>query len=146
MLPALTTDGLLPPGIHAAEWSDLRARFAHNPRRRVLLDGFRDACVALGSAGCSTVWIDGSFVTDKDLPGDYDACWDWQGVDPTKLDPVLLDFSRSGRLLMKVKYSGDLFVAGATEGASGLAFVDFFQQTRNGEAKGIVSLDPRMVP
>ncbi len=90
------------------------------------------------------VWLDGSFVTDKELPGDYDACWAWQGVDDKKLDPVLLDLSTDGRQIMQAKYFGDIFPAGIERG-SGLTFVDFFQQTRDGTAKGIVSLDPRSV-
>lgn len=145
MLPPLSIEGLLPPGIHAAEWPDLAARFGYNSRRRVLLSGFRDLCISLSSAGCPMVWLDGSFVTDKELPGDYDACWDTQGVDRDKLDPVLLDFTRTGRQVMQAKYFGDIFPAG-TEGSSGLTFVDFFQQTRDGKTKGIVSLDPRRVP
>ncbi len=146
MLPPLTTDGLLPPGVHAADWPALNAQFGYNPRRRVLLASFRDLCAVLGFAGCPTVWLDGSFVSDKELPGDYDACWDWHGVDPSKLDPALLDFSPAGRIVMKAKYFGDIFLAGTIEGSTGLPFVDFFQQTRNGSTKGIVSLDPRSVP
>jgi hypothetical protein len=44
---------------------------------------------------------------------------------------------------MKLKYRGDLFPAEAPEGASGKAFLDFFQtDKRTGRAKGIVSLEP----
>jgi len=65
------------------------------------------------------VLINGSFVTRKPRPGDYDLCWSIEGVVPERLDPVLLDFSPSGRRTMKAKYRGDLFPAEVPEGASG---------------------------
>src|SRR5579864_7933526 len=43
-------------------------------------------------AGCSRVYIDGSFVTVKREPGDYDACWDIDGVNVEALGSVFLDF------------------------------------------------------
>jgi hypothetical protein len=145
VLPGLTTEGLLPRGIHGATWQELTDAFGVDMRRRVLLTGLREACWALAAAGCTAVWVDGSFVTDRDRPGDYDACWDWHGVDVARLDPILLDYSNAGRAAIKGKYLGDVLIAGIESG-SGLTFVDFFQRTRDGRAKGIVLLDPRNVP
>ena len=48
----------------------------------------------------------GSFVSANALPGDSDAAWETAGVDPDRLDPVLLDFSNR-RAAMKAKYLGD---------------------------------------
>ena len=56
------------------------------------MTGLRAAMVSLKDAGCKTVYVDGSFVTGKERPGDFDACWEEEGVDPTILDPVLLTF------------------------------------------------------
>ena len=61
--------------------------------------------VSLKDAGCKTVYVDGSFVTGKERPGDFDACWEEEGVDPTILDPVLLTFD-AGRATQKAKYMG----------------------------------------
>ena len=47
----------------------------------------------------------GSFVTSRDAPGDFDACWDEQGVDPDALDPVLLTFD-PGRATQKGQVPG----------------------------------------
>lgn len=144
MLSGLTGDGLLPPGVHDTGWSEFKAAFGHNQWRQTLLGGLQRAAVALASAGCTALWIDGSFVTDREYPGDYDACWDWHGVEAALLDPVLLDYSSAGRAAMRAKYLGDIFIAGV-EGGSGLTFVEFFQRTRDGHRKGIVQLDPRGV-
>lgn len=111
----------------------------------MLLLGLRDVAAVLANAGCSALWLDGSVVTDVESPGDYDACWDWHGVDPGLLDPVLLDYSPVGRAVIKAKYLSDVLIAGVELG-SGLPFVEFFQRTRDGQRKGIVLLNPKEVP
>jgi len=68
----------------------------------------KKAIDSLRSAGCKSVYIDGSFVTSKANPVDFDGCWDMDGVDPSLLDPALLDFNL-GRSVQKWKYMGELF-------------------------------------
>lgn len=145
MIPGFDADGRLPAGEHDADWDEVTSTFGWNPWRQTLLSGLQLACGALAVAGCTRLWLDGSFVTDKEQPGDYDACWDWRGVDRSLLDPVLLDYSKTGRDTISAKYLGDVLIAG-TEAASGLAFVDFFQQARGGGTKGIIRLNPKEVP
>lgn len=87
------------------------------------------------------MYLDGSFVSDKDLPGDYDACWEASGVDPALLDPVLLDFSNR-RAAQKRKYRGELFPAAVAAEPGGTRFLDYFQRDRvTREPKGIVAID-----
>lgn len=142
MIPEWTPAGLLPVGVHEARWAEIDERYATNSRRARLLRGLAEASAALAAAGCTRVWLDGSFVTSTEIPGDYDACWDWRGVDPALLDPVLLDYSPSGRAAIKAKYLGDVLI-NAVEGSSGLLFVEFFQVDRDGTPKGLVAFDPR---
>src|SRR3546814_2730258 len=85
---------VLPPGIHDTSLAEVEARFATTPHRKWLFDGFVRMAQALAAAGCQYVYLDGSFVTAKPHPGDFDGCWDHVGVDPAKLDPVFLDFSK----------------------------------------------------
>lgn len=107
--------GNLPAGIHEATWDEIVAALGTNRRRVELIDGLRRAFDALRVAGCKRAFIDGSLATTKEQPGDFDGCWDARGVDPSSLDPVLLDF-RHGRAAQKAKYGGELFIAnrGAT--------------------------------
>lgn len=99
--------------------------------------------MSLKEAGCLTAYIDGSFVTQKETPGDFDACWDPVGVDPLRLDPVLLMFD-SGRIAQKTKYGGELFIASIRNGRTGPAMLDFFQTDKDsGKRKGIVAIDLR---
>ena len=105
------------------------------------MTGLRAALENLQVAGCRTVYPDGSFVTSKAVPNDYDACWEEAGVDPDVLDPVLLTFD-PGRVTQKAKYLGELFPASFVADQDGLSFLDFFQTDRDtGERKGIVAID-----
>jgi len=128
--------GRLPEGEHDAEWAEVVDRFGWNPRRRQLLDGLAEAIELLAAAGCRRVWLNGSFVTAKEEPGDFDGCWDTAGVDIDALDPVLLDLSNR-RAAMKARFGGELF-PNVVEAGSGLAFADFFQNERDTDRKGIV--------
>ena len=90
------------------------------------------------------ILLDGSFVTSKLLPNDYDAVWESYDVDPDLLDPVLLDYS-NGRAAMKAKYGGELFVA-SLRAQERILFRDFFQIDRNGVVKGIIEIDLGSMP
>ena len=101
-------NGTLSPGEHTLSWESVVSEFGTNEHRRKLLAGLRSALVNFAKAGCSSVLLNGSFVTKKELPGDYDAAWIEDGVDVTRLDPVLLDHE-DGCRKMKEKYSGEFF-------------------------------------
>jgi hypothetical protein len=103
--PFDSSSGNLPPGIHEATWDELTAAFGSTPQRRQLLDGLLRALRSLRRAGCRLAYVNGSFVTAKQTPGDFDGCWDAQGVDPDALDPVLLDFTNR-RAAQKAKFGG----------------------------------------
>ena len=90
----------------------------------------------LARVGCRKIWLNGSFVTTKDEPGDFDACWDTAGVDLDALDPVLLDLSNR-RAAQKARFGGELF-PNVLETQSGLSFAEFFQNERDTGRKGIV--------
>lgn len=143
VLPDFGVSGFLPPGVHLATWVEIERVLGWNPWRRQLLVGLRQAAHALFTAGCQTLWIDGSFVSTKDDPADYDGCWDVAGVQVALLDPVLLDFSNRRRG-QKAKYGGELFPSLNLEAISGLPFLEFFQlDHRTGDAKGILALELR---
>lgn len=138
-----TAEGLLPPGIHNCTWTKFLKLFGTNPHRLALISGLKKGVFALRLAGCQRIFVDGSFVTAKTVPGDYDACWDAVNVDIKRLDPVIIDFS-PGRVAMKTKYLGDWFPAQFKEGDSGLTFLDFFQRDKmTDKPKGIVMLETR---
>ena len=131
--------GYLPPGVHRATWVEVVERWNLNSHRSRLLVGLWSLCHNLAEAGCRELILDGSFVTSKPIPGDYDAAWETAGVRPELLDPVLLDFGNH-RAAMKAKYLGDLFPATAST-PFGVLFRDFFRTDRNGVEKGVVLIE-----
>jgi hypothetical protein len=131
---------VLPPGIHQVSLADTTAAFGTNPKRRKLCGGLARAARALAKAGCVTLIVDGSFVTGKPAPRDYDAIWDPTGVDKALLDPVFLDFDNK-RAKQKAKYGGEHFIFGM-EAEPGVSFVSFFRRERySGKEKGILMID-----
>lgn len=143
MIPEFDRKGLLPPGIHEVSWGEFESRFGVSLWRRLLLAGLKEAMLNLKKAGCRKIYVDGSFVTDKEVPGDFDACWEEAGVDPLKLDSVLLTFA-DGRAAQKIKYLGELFPASSQADDDGFTFLQFFQTDRDsGTLKGIIAINLR---
>ena len=143
MIPEFDEAGLLPPGVHWSDWGEFTDRFGKNPQRRSLMAGLSSALQDLKDAGCRTVYINGSFVTRKKSPDDYDACWEESGVDPLALDPILLVFD-AGRATQKAKYKGELFPVTSVANSSGFSFLEFFQTSKDdGRRKGIIAIDLR---
>ncbi len=134
--------GLLRPGIHWFTWTEFVTEFGWNAHRQRLLGGLKRALGDLKAVGCRTVYVDGSFVSRKDNPGDFDACWERAGVDLRNLlGTPLLTFDR-GRVTQKALYGGELFPADGQADGVGRRFLDFFQVDKDtGNPKGIVALD-----
>lgn len=143
MIPQFENSGNLPVGIHWAGWDEFMMRYGINSHRLNLLQGLHSAIDSLRYAGCLAVYINGSFVSNKPFPNDYDGCWDMCGVQIKLIDPVLLDFT-NGRIRQKLKYKGELFPAQSKVNSSGRVFLDFFMIDKNtGLPKGIVGLKLR---
>lgn len=130
----------LPPGIHPASLAEVSASFGTNAWRRELFEGLVAGLASLKEAGCLTAYLDGSYVTGKPKPGDFDACWDPQGVDGARLNPVFLRFD-NGRAAQKAAFKGEFFPSSMICADIGSSFLDFFQIDRfTGRPKGIVSI------
>lgn len=131
---------MLPPGIHPASLAEIEAAFATNARRRDLFAGLVNGISLLNHAGCIRVYLDGSYVTGKPQPGDFDACWDPTGIDRSKLDPVFLKFD-NGRAAQKARFKGEFFPSSMVCRDVGATFLEFLQRDRfSGAPKGIVEI------
>ena len=119
-----------PPGIYQATWREIRERFGWNEQRVRLLQGIELVALELRAARCRAVWLDGSFVTTKEEPADYDLA----STEISRLDPSLRTLR--DRTAMKERYGGDSLPTDA-----GMPFVKFFQTDRDGRPKGIVQID-----
>jgi hypothetical protein len=93
MLPSFMDNGCLPPGVHTASWEEVEKRFGGSAHRDRLLEGLLRAARNLRAAGARVIWLDGSFTTAKEEPGDWDGVWDPRNADLSKVDPVLIDLT-----------------------------------------------------
>jgi hypothetical protein len=139
--------------LSAVRFSLQESIWRHGPRFSPHLDqhriesgfcrGFKPTEI-LRAAGCRRVFLDGSFVTSKVRPDDFDALWDTTDVDLPLLlqsEPCFGDFS-DGRAAQKAKYFGEFFPANFREPSFGGLFLDFFQvDKQTGLPKGIVAID-----
>ncbi|MFF3102620.1 DUF6932 family protein [Viridibacillus arvi] len=135
----------LPPGIHLTTWEEFKARYGINYKRNLQLDGLERAIGQFKNAGGTKIFIDGSFVTEKKNPGDYDALYDLDEINEAKIDERLIDPSYSGRETQKRYYQGEFFpmFANATSPIAS-KYIDFFQKDKRTEKpKGIIRIDLR---
>jgi hypothetical protein len=138
--------GNLPPDIHHLTWTEIVTRYATSTHRRELLDGLLDALRSLKAAGCATAYIDGSLITAKEKPADFDVCWESAGVVADRLDPELQDFSDI-RAAQKARYGGELFPADWPAKADGTTYLDYFRYDDVAkQPKGIIALDLTGLP
>lgn len=131
---------ILPPGVHIATMEEIEICFATTIHRKYLFSGFEKAIISLIESGCKCVFLDGSFITAKPIPDDYDVCWDTEGVNIQILNPVFLDFSNN-RMEQKKKYYGEFFPVNYLADGKKF-FFDFFQIDKHtGKAKGIIKVN-----
>jgi len=145
VLPGFDEHGNLPPGIHEACWSEIEECLGITLHRRRLLGGFLRAARILKSVGCKRVYLDGGFATLKTIPKDFDGCWESVGVDLQELariEPALVTFDAK-RTTQKLKFGGELFIAEFMADSKGRTYLEFFQEDRDGNAKGIILIDLR---
>ena len=141
---SFNSNGQLIPGIYTLCWLEFFSLYSYNPKRKRLLRGLYYGIIELKKAGATEIFVDGSFVTQKVEPNDFDACWNLQGVDLKLLDPIFLDF-RDGRKAQKARFGGEFFPHNwSAIAGTGLTFLEFFQKDKfTGDPKGIIRIDLR---
>jgi hypothetical protein len=141
MIPGFDENGNLPPGIHFCDWSEFQERFGYNLRRLNLINGIEEVLILLKEAGCRVAYLNGSFVTSKTNPQDFDMCYD--------SDNVNIDYLRkNGHILLncynsaaqKVRYGGEIYPSEQPVDESTMS-IEFFQRDRLQNKKGIIAID-----
>jgi hypothetical protein len=142
VIPEFDENGNLPPGVHWCEWEEFEERFGTDFKRNNMILGLVLAMTQLKAAGARTIYIDGSFVTSKEDPKDFDACYDRETVDMNHLRvnaPRL--FNHQDRNAQKAKYRGEIFPSDQPVGNYGENSFEFFQKDRKQRKKGIIAID-----
>ncbi|MBD2196182.1 MULTISPECIES: DUF6932 family protein [Calothrix] len=141
MIPEFDENGNLPPGVHFCNWNELKERFGYNLRRRNLINGIEEVLTLLKAARCRTAYLNGSFVTSKLNPQDFDMCWDRDDVDVEYLKKnarLLLNFYNSAA--QKARYGGEIYPSDQPVDES-IMSIEFFQRDRQQNQKGIIAIN-----
>lgn len=76
-MPSFTQQGILPPGVHGCTFAEAEQLLCTNERRAEIWAGLQGFVVwAAALPQPTAVLIDGSYVTDKPVPGDVDVVVD----------------------------------------------------------------------
>ncbi len=137
-------NGNLANGVHLMTIDEFEAFFGYTEHRRKLISGLKRGMAQLKDCGCKEIYIDGSFVTTKETPNDFDACWNADGVDLKKLQsqyPIIIDFDND-RINQKRMYFGEFFPAQIPASNKPLIlYYYFFQRDRDGNPKGMIQIN-----
>ena len=118
-IPDLTEHGLLPVGVHDATLDEVVARFGSGtPRRAELGANLRRFAALLEDIGLFTdLFVDGSFTTDAEPPGDVDVVMQLPGAKMTELaqHPRSTELERRA---VKLRFEVDALLEASESGAT----------------------------
>jgi len=145
-LPPFRDDGWLPEGHHRTTLEELTVRFGDQmgSRRAVVLLSllqWRDEARAAGLAGL--VILDGSFISRKEAPGDFDLVFLYD-----EASEQLLKSDSNARALTdmqachKAGFRGDIFALPLSLQRLSplLGGMDMFDRDRQGQTKGVLEV------
>lgn len=136
--------GYLPEGLHNAKWLEFKEKFGFSFKRQKILSGILSFGRLIKLAGGKKIYIDGSFVTNKKIPKDWDGCYCMCGLNMSIANKLMQNTNREK---IKREYLGDVFAEDCIEASCGLPFIDFFQRIRGTDKKkGIIILDLETIP
>lgn len=142
-IPPLTDDGLLPPGVHDCtleEVQEVFGRFQRSDRRLRLTSQLGDYADLTRRAGIgSHLYLDGSFVTAKEEPGDVDLLLVLR--DDVNLDGPLppIQYNARSRKFVRKHYEFDVFFGFEGDESTEMALQLFRQvKHRPGAEKGVL--------
>lgn len=136
-------NGDLTPGIIDMTWEEFKSTFSYNLHRSNLFKGIELAIKELKAVGCKTIYMDGSFISKKEQPQDFDLCWDEEGVNYKLIVteyPGLMDYGWRMKN-MKKRYGGDIVpMTSLACYKKGLIFLAYFMQDKQSRDKGIIRI------
>lgn len=95
MIPAFTALGILPPGIHTCNLGAFERAFAFNLRRQQLFESLQRCLQLMHKEGLSgVVLLNGSYATDKEIPGDIELTLDVRNQSRLAQDKALIFYVR----------------------------------------------------
>jgi hypothetical protein len=147
MIPQFNGHGLLPGGLHECNLDAVSAVFCSTPHRAGLFANLK-ACLAhmRGQGLNGIVVIDGSFVTDKEVPGDIELTLDTRQL-PAEDQLRALQYFQAMHSKVKADWNVDWYptIASLPGIPPANNFIDFFQYAgvKTAAIKGIPAHTPK---
>lgn len=113
--------------------------FAFNESRREKIESALIFLKIFQSFGCTSVYIAGSMVSNKEHPGDIDLCIDGTNIDYLKLTKEYPEFLQSARI-EKIRKMHKCHFALVFD-SSCLEYLDWYKKDRNDNPRGLVKID-----
>ena len=146
-IPALNDFGLLPAGVHDCIDAEVQIAFCASDARQAVWAAFQGFLAWVATKpGPVSIFVDGSFVTDKPVPRDVDVAVDITACSVADQDAWLIAYHREHAFL-KRQFGTDFY---PVIGGVGHDFTSFFQYIRvddalargapDGTRKGILRL------
>lgn len=143
MIPEFEPNGFLKEGIYETSFTEIEKRLGFSKKRQKLLAGMKNLIAYCKLLQCDILYIDGSFVSSKIYPSDYDACWDTTATDrEAVLRAVEQSSLNSDSETQKEDFGGEIYPAFTKAPFNhGLTILDYFQTVKDrDEKKGIIKL------
>ncbi|WP_455591482.1 DUF6932 family protein [Bacteroides sp.] len=140
MIPDFNEKGYLDPGIYEATFEEVKDKLGFSKRRQRLLGLMEGLLMECKQLSCDIIYLDGSFVSTRLNPNDYDACWDTSSKDrESVINNVLASVLSSESEFQKQYYGGEISPAFDKSPCNlKITVLDYFQKTQEGDDKGIV--------
>ncbi|KAA6335586.1 hypothetical protein EZS27_016196 [termite gut metagenome] len=141
VIPDLLENGFLPEGIYETTFEEINKRFGFSNRRNRLLTGMKELIDICKQLGCDVFYLDGSFVSKKVIPSDYDACWDTTSI---HRESVLKAASESILVALEEEYGGEIYYAQTKSFRNAsITILEYFQLCKENPTikKGILKIN-----
>lgn len=143
MIPEFQQNGFLEEGIYETSFSEMEEKLGFSRKRRKLLSAMKTLITYCKYLQCDVLYIDGSFVSTKISPADYDACWDTTATDKEPIMNAVEQSSlNSDSESQKEEFGGEIYPAFVKAPLNhGMTILEYFQTIKDGEGKkGIIKL------
>lgn len=139
---------ILPPGFHDLTLDEVEQQlvtsFPNPTARRELFSRFLILCSIINRWGVQvTLWLNGSFVSEKENPDDIDVALLYDGILDRSMSPANkseLQDLRNNRMLTKLRYGCDFYVLDAEDFHDKAYWRGVFGFDKDDAPKGIIRL------
>lgn len=142
IIPRFNEKGLLPEGIHPCTLEEAQERFAHSEHRAILWSNLIQVIGIMREEKLSGILlIDGSFVTDKMVPGDIEVVLDVRAESPEQIGKAVKFFAyRHSKL--KIDFGIDWYpnLPGENDFSAFFQYARTTERIPEGTKKGILRI------